>query len=219
METTIKMSAEELTDYNKYKEEQERKQKAKELAEKKMQYENLVEETISTTIDELKEVSKNLATAKKKVYDDFNTIIEMKDEIFGLKEGQRTNTFSTKDGNVRITLGYNTIDAYTNTVEIGIAKTKEYLDSLIEDRKTRALINQINALMSKDAKGNLKPSKVALLSKLANELNSAELQEAVKFITDSYYPQKSKQFVRAQIKNEYNEWEDIPLGMTEAKTS
>ena len=213
---TVEMSAEELAEFNSFKAEKEKEKKAQEMADKKVNYVQLVEETLQRTAERLQEVSGVLSKEKRNVYDDFNTIIEMKDEIFGLKEGQRTNTFTSKDGKIRLILGYNTVDAYSDTAEVGIAKVKEFMNSLIDSDKTRALVNQINAYMAKDQKGNLKPSRVALLTKLANELKSPELTEAVGYITDAYNPQLSKQFVRLQVKNDINEWKDVPLGMTEA---
>jgi hypothetical protein len=212
----VSMTADELADFNKFRAEQRKKQEALELIQKKAVYEELVEDILRQAVFRLTAISASLSAEKRRVYDDFNAVIATKDEIFGLKEGQRSNTFTSKDGKTRLILGYNTIDAYSDTAEIGIAKVKEFMISLIDGDKTRALVNQINSLMAKDQKGNLKPSRVAQLSKLANELQSEELQEAVRFITDAYAPQLSKQFVRLQIKNGLNEWKDVPLGMTEA---
>ena len=40
--------------------------------------------------------------------------------------------------------------------------------------------------------------------------------EGVRIIEERYQPEVSKQFIRAEIKNENGMWRSIPLGMTES---
>ena len=40
--------------------------------------------------------------------------------------------------------------------------------------------------------------------------------EGVRIINESYQPVVSRQFIRAEVRQENGEWKNIPLGMTEA---
>ena len=50
---------------------------------------------------------------------------------------QRSHTFTTSDGNMRLTIGQYTTDGYRDTVEDGIAIVKEYITSLAKDTEHR----------------------------------------------------------------------------------
>jgi Protein of unknown function (DUF3164). len=188
----------------------------KENAEKeKANYKTMVGEIVDEYFTELNSISKALSDQKKKIYDSFNTAIAMKKELFKVKEGQNCNTFMNAEGTKRITLGYCVKDAYDDTVNEGIEKVKEYIYSLAEGEKTQQLIETVMQLLSKDKKGNIKPSKVVLLSNLADKYDDPLFKEGVQIIKSAYKPEYSKQFVRAETKNEQGAWINVPLGMTE----
>ena len=65
-------------------------------------------------------------------------------------------------------------------------------------------------------KGTLKASRVVQLRKIAEETGSERFMEGVQIIEEAYQPAISKQFVRAEMKNENGKWVCIPLGMTES---
>ena len=71
-------------------------------------------------------------------------------------------------------------------------------------------------LLSKDKKGNIKPSKVVTLSNLADKSDSDLFKDGVRIIMEAYNPQYSKQYVRAEKKDKDGSWVNVPLGMTEA---
>ena len=71
-------------------------------------------------------------------------------------------------------------------------------------------------LLARDSKGALKASRVLQLRKMAEESGDDRFMEGVKIIEESYQPAVSKQFVRAEVKNDNGAWVAIPLGMTEA---
>ena len=142
--------------------------------------------------------------------------MKLKEEIFNTKADQKSNTFSSADGLYRITLGNHQTDDYDDTVNEGIAKVKEVISSFANDDNSRLLVNAIMKLLSRDAMGNLKASRVMQLRKLATESGNAELIDGVEIIEKAYRPQISKTFVRAEYKDEYGKWVSVPLGMTEA---
>ena len=43
-----------------------------------------------------------------------------------------------------------------------------------------------------------------------------DLKKGVTIIKEAYRPERTKNFIRAQKKNEQGKWIDVPLGMTEA---
>lgn len=196
------------------REEQARQQKE---SEDRQAYKKLANDTILKVVPELKELSNRLREVKRQVYKDFQSVLELKREVFGTDGEQATHTFTSEDGKNRIAIGYRVNDKYDDTADVGIAMVKDYLKSLAKDTETENLVKIINQLMSKDQKGNLKASRVLQLTKYANESNSDKFKEGVKIIQDAYKPEKTKTFVQCQVKSDNGEWTNIPLGMTEAE--
>jgi hypothetical protein len=54
------------------------------------------------------------------VYDKFQQASELKAQIFGVKDEQRSNTFMNAEDTHRITLGNYVTDDYCDTVEDGL---------------------------------------------------------------------------------------------------
>ena len=133
------------------------------------------------------------------------------------KDGQRSHTFTSSDGQSRIELGFYQLDNYKDTVNDGIALVKDYITSLAETDETKALVDMVLKLLSKDQKGNLKASRVLQLRQIAEKVNNDRFTEGVEIIMNSYAPIASKQFIRAFIKGEDGEWVSIPLSITDAK--
>ena len=217
-QTTVVMTAEEKAEFEAFQ-----AAKAKKAAEEKAradreQYRQLVDDEIERSIPVLEEISGRIKESKQRVMDNFKTILEMKGDLFKtkLKEDQRSHTFTNSKGNKRITLGVYVTDGYRDTVEDGIAIVKEYIESLAKDDKTRSLVSMVLRLLARDAKGTLKASRIVQLRKVAMETGDDRFMEGVRIIEESYQPEVSKQFIRAEIKNENGMWKSIPLGMTES---
>ena len=177
-----------------------------------------MDEEIEHSIPVLLGISERIKDSKQKVMDNFKTILEMKSDLFKtkVKDDQRSHTFTNSEGNKRITLGVYVTDGYRDTVEDGIAIVKEYIASLANDDKTQALVNMVFRLLARDAKGTLKASRIVQLRKVAQDTGDERFLEGVRIIEESYQPEVSKQFIRAEIKNENGMWKPIPLGMTES---
>ncbi len=209
----IRLTAAEAEEFRQFKEAKEKERLKRENREA---YKQLVDETIREVFPVLQDISESLARGKQEVYERFATALRLKEEIFNVKEDQRSNTFSTTDGKYRITLGNHQTDDYDDTVNEGIAKVKEVIASFANDANSRLLVDAIMKLLSRDAKGNLKASRVMQLRKLAIDSGNAELIDGVEIIEKAYRPQVSKTFVRAEYKDEVGKWVSVPLGMTEA---
>jgi hypothetical protein len=59
-------------------------------------------------------------------------------------------------------------------------------------------------------------SKVLQLDTLAEELHNERLNEGIAIIKESYIPNLSKTYIRAEWKDDNGVWRYVPLGMTEA---
>lgn len=213
----VEMTSEEIAQYEAYKEKQAKTTAKLKAKADREAYKELVDEAIERNIPMLATVGERLRETKANVIRDFNQVIEMKSEVLNLvKDDQRSNTFTNSNGNMRICLGVYTTDGYRDTVEDGIAIVKEYIEGLANDEKTKALVAMVMRLLARDAKGTLKASRVMQLRKIADELDDERFLEGVAIIEESYQPAISRQFIKAEVKNEFGAWVGVPLGMTEA---
>jgi hypothetical protein len=210
------MTAEEKAQFEAFRKAQEKKSADDRKKQERDTYRQLVNEAVDEIFSALQAESEKLAALKGKTYERFRQALELKSQIFKIKTEQRSHTFMNAEGNRRITLGNYVTDGYDNIVEEGIAIVKDFLNSLAKDEQTKALINTILRLLSRDMKGNLKASRVIQLRRTAEELGNERLLEGVRIIEESYRPEVSKQFVRAEYKDENNAWVNVPLGMTES---
>lgn len=215
---TVVMTAEEKAEFEAFQQA-----KAKKAAEEKAKadremYKLMVDDEIEHSIPVLLGISEEIKESKQQVLDNFKTILEMKSDLFKTKvrDDQRSHTFTNSRGDKRITLGVYVTDGYRDTVEDGIAIVKEYIASLANDEKTQALVNMVFRLLSRDAKGTLKASRIVQLRKVAEDTGDARFLEGVRIIEESYQPEVSKQFIRAEVKDKNGMWKPIPLGMTES---
>lgn len=215
---TVVLTAEEKAEFEAFQQA-----KAKKAAEEKAKadremYRQMVDDEIEHSIPVLLGISEEIKESKQKVLDNFKTILEMKSDLFRTKvrDDQRSHTFTNSRGDKRITLGVYVTDGYRDTVEDGIAIVKEYIASLANDEKTQALVNMVFRLLSRDAKGTLKASRIVQLRKVAEDTGDARFLEGVRIIEESYQPEVSKQFIRAEVKDKNGMWKPIPLGMTES---
>lgn len=212
----VEMTAEERQEYEAFKAERQKKAAAAERKRQRESYAAMVDEEIKTTLPILRELSEQIKTVKNTVFGNFETILKMKSEVLGItKDDQRSHTFTTSDSRLRLTLGVNTIDGYRDTVEDGIAMVKGYIQSLAKDETSKALVNAVLRLLSRDGQGNIKASRVLQLRKMAEETGDEKFIEGVRIIEESYQPTETKKYIRAEYKNEKGAWVIVPLGMTD----
>ena len=215
---TINVTADELAEFQAFQAQKAKKAEKERVKAEREQYKQLVDEEIDASIPILLTISDEIKKSKSQVMDNFKTILQMKSELFKtkVKDDQRSHTFTNSEGNKRISIGVHVTDGYRDTVEDGIAIVKEYISSLANDEKTEALVNMVFRLLARDAKGTLKASRIVQLRKVAQDVGDERFLEGVRIIEDSYQPEISKQFIRAEIKTENGVWKTIPLGMTES---
>ncbi len=180
-------------------------------------YKKLVAEVVPTAIFKLASASEVLSNAKTEAFKFFEDVLKLKAEAFGIKEGQQSHTFSTEKG--EITIGYRINDGWDDTVNSGIAKVEQFISSLSNSPETAALVKMVFNLLKKDAKGNLKGSRVLELQKLTKEFNNEEFTDGVSIISDSYKPVRSVWFIEANLIDDNGNKTAIPLSISSVEFS
>jgi hypothetical protein len=174
---------------------EEQAQLTKELEQDRETYKQLVAERVPQVVAELVKLETLLQATKASVYESFRDIIELKAEVYGIKDDQQTHTFSFEEYTVKI--GHRVMDGWDDTVSSGIAKVKRYITSLATDEKTETLVSAVLSLLQQDKKGNLNASRVMELRKIAQNLNDAEFNDGVNIIIAAHSRQRSTWFVEA----------------------
>lgn len=218
MSEAVKMTAEERAEWEAFKAEKAKKEAAALRKQQREDYAKLVDEELATAIPELRALSEQIKSVKDTIFGNFKTVLDMKSDIIGLKDGgQFSHTFTNSESTLRITLGVNTVDGYRDTVEDGIAMVRAYIESLATDDKSKALVSAVLRLLSRDKQGSLKASRVLQLRKMAEESNDERFMEGVKIIEESYQPTETRSYIRAQYRDGSgnNAWKNIPLNITD----
>lgn len=192
---------------------EEEAQKEKKRKEKIQDYKNLVDDCVMKAIKKVQYISEMIATGKKEIQDTFKAILDLKAEVYGIKDNQQSHTFTTTDGKYTIILGHRVIDNFDDTVHSGIAKVNNYISRVVKD-ENKQLQDIINLLLKRDKNGNLKASRVMELEKIASEIQDEQLTEGVKIIKEAWQPMKSKTFIEAYYKDEHGNKKIIPLSVT-----
>ncbi len=196
--------------------EQEAAEKAARQAEVDA-YKKLVSESVVECFHDCRQMSSMLAERKARIREMFAGAIALKEKLYGVKEGQQSHSFLSEDGNYRIKLGYYVNESYDDTAETGVAMIKEYLNELSKTSvKAQEAVRIVLSLLARDQQGNLKMSRIMTLRKHAQESGDERFIRGVDIIMDAYRPVKSKEFIKAEYKNELGAWTNVPLGMTEA---
>lgn len=218
MSEQVTMTAKERAEWEAYKADKEKKEAAERRKAARVTYQQLVDEELAQAVPELRKLSQDIRTVKDTVFCNFKTVLDMKEEVVGFKEdGQYSHTFTNSESSLRLTLGVNTVDGWSDMAETGIAMVRKYIESLATDEKTKTLVNTVLRLLSKDKQGNLNASRVLQLAKMAEDSSDDQFKEGVKIIQESYMPTVTRRYIRAQYRDETtgNGWRNIPLGITD----
>lgn len=214
----VEMTAEEQAKFEAFKLAEEKRMRLERNREQRKQLQAMTDDVMEEAVQELQSCNAKLAECKKRIIDTFSTLMELRKEVNeseGKKE-QDSFMFTNSEGTQRIRIGYNMNDNYLDQVEEGIAKVKEYLQSLAKDETSEELINLVLRLLARDQKGNLKASRVIQLGQIAEKSGNENFIEGIRIIREAYRPTRSKLFVRCSIKeNSEKGWEDLALSLSE----
>lgn len=192
---------------------EEKAEKEKNIAEEREAYKELVNETVETSFELLKKASEILGEVKNKIYSEFETVVETKAELYGIKDEQQSHTFTDDKGN-SIVIGYRVLDNFDDTVHSGIEKIRNWVYKLAEGDKKGEIKAVIDLLLKKDKNGNLKASRVLELRKLSEKIEDAEFSDGVNIIEKAYKPIRSSNFIEAYYKGENGKRISLPLSIT-----
>lgn len=194
---------------------EEDRQEALRKQEQKDAYMQMKDQFLERNLEKLKALSDQMQALKKEIFDDAETLIKLKDELFHTKTDRQSNTFSHESGKYSISLGNRINEGWDDTCEQGIEKVKEFLHALAKDDNSAALVDTIMRLIAKNNKGMLKASKVLELEKLANRIQSAELTEGLTIIKNSYRPKPTCQFISVTMKDDNGNEKQLPLSLSQ----
>ena len=100
------MTAEERQEFEAYKLAKEKKAAEAKRKSDREAYTALVDETIAAVMPELTNISETIAQKKTAAAEAFRGALEMKAELFGVKDDQQSHTFTNSEGTMRITIGH-----------------------------------------------------------------------------------------------------------------
>lgn len=216
--TTVPVDLSQLTpaqiDLLKKQLEDAEKQKKQNIAAERETYKTIVDDTVQQSFKPLVGLSKHILNVKKLVFDNFESVVEMKADIYGTKKNQQSHTFTSTDGNISIKIGHRITDNYDDTVSAGVEKVKNYMYRLADDTKSKKVERILDLLLRTDKNGNLKPSRVLELVQFANEEQDEELSDGVRIIENSYKPLKSCQFIEVKFKDDRGFEHSLPLSIS-----
>lgn len=197
--------------------EAEDKAKKQKQQEDRETYKTLTDKFVTDNVKKLQNLSSQMMLVKQEVFKDAELLIDMKDELFKTKADRRSNTFTTQDGFMSITLGNRINEGWDDTVNAGISKVKDYLGTLAKDENSAALVETVMGLIAKDRKGNLKANKVLELEKLAIKTQDEKFLDGIAIIKAAYRPAPSCQFIEVTLKDEKGNDVKLPLSLAAMK--
>jgi Protein of unknown function (DUF3164) len=196
--------------------EAEQKADKDRIYNERQQYKQLVDATVNEVFAPLQSASDALSDVKDYVFNEFKSLIKMKAELYDRETDQFTHTFSSEDGSISITIGCNVTDSWDDTVDTGVSKVNDYLQTLVHDEASKQLVAFVTKLLSKNSKGALKASRVLQLKNLAEKSGNKDFIDAIEIIQQAYKPTRSKEFIRCEYKNDNGQKITLPLSISEA---
>ncbi len=191
-------------------------QAKKEAKQKEIEtYKILACDAVDENFPVLVDLAEKMKASKSQVYDNFAAIIASKGELYGIKNGQQSHSFTNEAGTKRVKIGYNMLDKYDDTAEVGITKVREYVQSLANSPETEQLVGIILDLLAKDSKGTLKASRIVTLKQYAEKSKNNEFIDGVNIIIEAYKPERSKMYIRAEYRDTLGKWVPVPSSITE----
>lgn len=194
--------------------EAEEKAEKERVQNEREAYKSLVDQTVENNVKKLSKLSCEMERIKQEVFAEFATLIKTKDELFKTKADRQSDTFTTADGTMSITLGNRVNEGWDDTVEAGIEKVKDYLKTLAKDDNSAELVQVVMGLLAKDRKGALKANKVLELEKLAVSSQNADFIDGINIIKAAYRPIPTCQFIQVELKDEEGKSRKLPLSLS-----
>lgn len=192
---------------------QEEKDKKQKRNDDVKSYNEMGNESVKKIFGYAKIVVDVLTEFKKEGFGEFKSLIGIKEELFNVKDNQRSHTFTSNDGE-SVTLGYRVTDSFDDTVFAGIEKVKNWVFSEVSGTNNENIKKIISNMLKEDKNGNLNAKRVLELRQIATDVNDEKLTEAVEIIEKAYKPQKSCYFIDISYKDENGKKISVPLSVS-----
>jgi hypothetical protein len=195
--------------------EAEEKAEKERLKREKQTYEQVKDETVKAVFLTLERLSSELQRTKEKLLAEFDTILRMKEDLYGVKDGQQSHQFTTIEGDKTIITGFNTIDRWDESVSAGLELVNMWINKFAGDENTVKLVGMIRELLKPNKDGVLKASRILDLQNQAEKIGDKELIEAVKVIREAHRPDRTSSYIKAQYKDENGNRKWLGLSMSQ----
>lgn len=209
MTTTVKLADLSLEDRQQLLRELEAEKTAEK--DKKTQYKAIVDSTVGGILEKLMQAANLLADAKTLAYNELKALLETKQEVYEVKNNQKTHTFTTQDGGYRIIIGVKMLTRWDGTESAGVEKVKQYISSLAKDENSAQLTELVMNLLNPDKAGNLNPNRVMQLVKLKEKINNPLFADGVDIIMAAYAPVESTPFIEAYERDANGQYKNVEL--------
>lgn len=178
-------------------------------------YKDLVNFQVEALFPHAEMLSNQIAAFKQNCYKSFASAIELKTQLYGSRVSENeSHRFTNEKNDMAITIGNNYKDEWDDTVSAGIDLAKQRVEELAIDDNSRALVKVVLRLLSKNAKGELKASRVLQLRKIAAEIDDQKMLEAVEIIEKAHRPSVTASYIVVERKNDQGKWIKVPLSPT-----
>lgn len=167
-----------------------------------LNYNQLKHETVEVVFTKLEKVSCELEKVKMELLQEFYSLLDLKNELYGIKEEQLSHNWSNADASKTIITGFNSIDQWDESVSAGIAIVNDWLDKKVKDDGSRIMAGMVRDLLKPNKDGVLKASRVLDLSNKAEELGDEELLRGVRVIREAHRPGKTTTYIKAKFKDD-----------------
>lgn len=183
--------------------EAEQKETAKKEAEEKQALRQLADEFVEQNAPLAVRGQKIQKCIVERIFKNATAYIDLKQKLYGVKEGQASHTITHRGGFGSVVVGYNEIIAFDGNESVGIAKVKEYINTLSADDVNREKLGKIiNTLTKANKKGELNPTRIVDLVNLKTDMDSDLFTEGVDIIVDAQFKTRTTMYVRGWMRIE-----------------
>lgn len=176
-------------------------------------YDAIRNETIEELYPKLLEASHRLSAIKTEVFEKTRQLVEMKADLLGRKEVQKSDKFTNSKNTMSITVGYNEVDEWGTGANVA----KEYINDWLINKVAGVnpiIIKLVEDLLKANKEGNMSLQKVTILRNSAAGSDEVELTRYIDLMLESYQPKPSSVFIKARHKDVNNQWQELGLSIT-----
>ncbi|WP_298307195.1 hypothetical protein [Flavobacterium sp.] len=180
----------------KKEEKAEREKKQGDVDTLKTLSSNFLAEHIDTLVQRQQQLEELVGV----IFNNFDTILKLKADIYGLKRlEQDSHTITNADGSESITIGHNVTIIFDGTETAGVQKIMNYLTAISgkeDDEDMKKMSETVKLLLKPSLKTNmLNPAKIIQLNAMRATYNSPEFDEGMDIIQAAQIRQKGSSYV------------------------